>query len=71
MRVPRTLSVLLFVVMLLAIPSGPGTPAQQEPAGTSPTGESGAATPGEEELEEFIPTEKVSADSAISFPVDI
>ena len=27
--------------------------------------------PGDEGLEEFVPSEKVSADSSISFPVDI
>ncbi len=29
------------------------------------------AKPGDEGLEEYVPSEKVSADSSISFPVDI
>jgi len=54
----KVLSLLLFLALLLATPAGPGaaqTPEQSE----------------EEALEEFVPSEKVPADSAISFPVDI
>ena len=49
---------LLFLLMALAALPGPEAPAQ------SPAGQ-------EEELETFVPTEKLPADSAISFPVDI
>ena len=53
---------LLFVCLLASTPAGPQTPATEEES---------TALPQEEELEEFIPSEKVPADSAISFPVDI
>jgi hypothetical protein len=56
--------IVILVVALLATPGGFGT----DPSDTA------ASEPGEkwqEELEEFIPSEEVSADSAISFPVDI
>jgi len=61
----------LFVFALLLI--GPETPAE-DPA------QDGLTTPVEEpleppfeseDLETFVPTEKLTADSAISFPVDI
>ena len=66
----KVLSILLFLALLLATPAGPG--AAQTPAPPA-TEESEAATTASEEeaLEEFIPSEEVSADSAISFPVDI
>jgi hypothetical protein len=69
----KLLSVLLFLVLLLATPVGPGA-AQAPP--TTPESESGevaeeAELSEEEALEEFVPSEEVPADSAISFPVDI
>ncbi len=49
---------LIFALLLLALVlRGPDTPAQDPPEG--------------EPLERFVPTEKLPADSAISFPVDI
>lgn len=50
----------LFLLFLLALVLGP-SPAAQD------AGREGAA----DELETFVPTEKLPADSAISFPVDI
>jgi len=56
----KILSVLLFLTLLLASPAGPGVAqAPEQPAAE------------EKALKEFIPSEKVPADSAISFPVDI
>jgi len=52
----------LCICLLASTPAGPQTRATED----EPTG-----LPQEEELEEFIPTEEVPADSAISFPVDI
>ena len=51
----------LFALLLVLAPAGPGhTPTAQEQAEEEP-----------EELETFVPSEKLPADSAISFPVDI
>jgi hypothetical protein len=62
----KILTALLFVVVLTATPAGPRPPDPEEPA---PQEDPTAAI--QEELEEFVPTEEVPADSAISFPVDI
>ena len=62
-------SVLIVLVLtLITTPNAPhsadGAAAQgQEAASESPAIE--------EELEEFVPSEEISADKAISFPVDI
>lgn len=62
----RVLTAVLILIMLAAAPAG-GASEQ-----ASAEGEQGQETPvSEEELEEFVPTEEVPADSAISFPVDI
>jgi hypothetical protein len=72
----RILSVLLFLALLAATPAGPRAERDSaqaaEGAGQSetPPQTEGSST-AEEELEEFVPTEELSADSAISFPVDI
>jgi hypothetical protein len=64
----RSLIVLLVFSVVFASPAGTG------PAGDRPDSARGP-TPGgavvEERLEEFIPSEEISADRAISFPVDI
>ncbi len=60
----------LFLIALLSI--GPETPAADpgQPPGEPPA--AAAEPPGDgEPLETFEPTEKLSADSAVSFPVDI
>jgi hypothetical protein len=62
----RILIVLLFVGLAATVPAGPQGRLPSEP--TDPTT---AAAPGTEALEEFVPSEEVSADKAISFPVDI
>ena len=54
----RILVVLTLVVFLSAVPVGTEAP-EGDPPGT------------EEALEEFIPSEKVSAEGALAFPVDI
>ena len=52
----------LFVLLLLALVlASPDTPAQD------PAGDEAPAEP----LETFVPSEKLPADSEISFPVDI
>jgi len=81
MKIRVSLIVLLALVAALLLLSGAGravsaaAPAvliDEPAAGESQTpaaGESPPAAAGE--LEEFIPSERVPADSAISFPVDI
>jgi hypothetical protein len=66
----KILSMLLFLTLLLASPAGPGAAqAPEEPA--TEESEAARAAAEQEALEEFVPSEKVPADSAISFPVDI
>ncbi len=52
----KALLFLLLLVLALVV-VGPSLPAQDEAA--------------QEELETFVPSEEIPADSAISFPVDI
>jgi len=52
---------LLLATLLLVLAASPTGPPTDTPATTS----------SDEELEEFIPSEELPADSAISFPVDI
>ena len=66
----KTLSVLLFLALLLATPAGPGA-AQTPEKPAAEENEAARAAAEEEALREFVPSEKVPADSAISFPVDI
>ncbi len=68
----------LTLVILALISIGPDTPADdpgqaaQEPPATTEAPEAEAGEPlAGEPLETFEPTEKLSADSAVSFPVDI
>ena len=56
--------IVILIVALLATPGGFGTDPSDTPA-------SEQEEKWQEELEEFIPSEEVPADSAISFPVDI
>ena len=66
----KILSVLLFLTLLLASPAGPGAAqAPEQPAAEE--NEAARAAAEEKALKEFIPSERVPADSAISFPVDI
>ena len=62
---------LVLVVLVLLAPVGSdgrvlGDASQAEPSGGGESGEES-----DEPLIDFIPSEEVSADSAISFPVDI
>ena len=52
----------ILITLLVTAPAGPA-------GGSAPAGKDVPAD--DEELEEFVPSEKISADSAISFPVDI
>jgi hypothetical protein len=49
----------------------PPAPASAPPAAPTPTPPAAPATTPGPELEEFVPTEKVPADEAVAFPVDI
>ena len=66
MKIRVSLIVLLALVAVALLLSGAGLSAGQS---GSPSGESPPPATGE--LEEFVPSERVPADSAISFPVDI
>ena len=56
----------IVTLALLAVPGGAGSaPETETPAETE------RQKAWEEEMEEFLPSEEVPADSAISFPVDI
>lgn len=56
-----SLAILLAVLLILGPSSTAEDPAPQAASGVAP----------EEEDDTFIPSEKVPADSALSFPVDI
>jgi len=67
-----------MLVVLLALVAAPLHPADTPaPTDAGPPSDGGVAEPGrtreelEEELDEFVPSEDLPADSAISFPVDI
>jgi hypothetical protein len=72
----RTRAVVVALLMLVAMPSAATQAAGAEatqageppaPAGQQPRPESEAAAP----VTTFTPTEKIQADSVVSFPVDI
>ncbi len=62
----KTRLIAILTVALLAIPSGSGSDPETE---TPAKAEREKAW--EEQMEDFLPSEKVPADSSISFPVDI
>ncbi len=62
----RIVVVLLLLAVLFATPVG--TDRARAQAGISAGAEQSEQ---EEELDEFVPSEEISADRAISFPVDI
>jgi hypothetical protein len=66
----KILVTLLLLLVLFAAPTGIDGSQQEAP---EPGGESspGATAAPEEQLEEFVPSEEISADKAISFPTDI
>lgn len=59
---PKLIPRLILATLLAAAALGP------EPAAARPAQE---PAPAPEDLEEFVPTEQVEADDAVSFPVDI
>lgn len=63
----KAIVILLMLCVLFAAPMGTES-AQQE--SDSPRKESAAVDP-QDRLEEFVPSEEISADSAIAFPTDI
>jgi len=60
---------LLGLVGLAAIASAGDQAAPPTPAPAAPAAPAAAPTPGD--IEDFVPSEKVSADDAVAFPVDI
>jgi len=56
----RFLVAVVFLLILVTGPAGSGAAAQER-----------GAAGDEETLEEFEPSEEISADTAVSFPVDI
>jgi len=73
----KTRVMAIVIIALLAAPSGSGsdpqTPATDEEPQPGTPQEQGQEPqqPSEDELEEFVPSEEVSPDLSISFPVDI
>jgi hypothetical protein len=65
----------LFLAVLLAACLGPGGPvhgaAAPDPSPLPQASPTPAPPPSPDPLEEFVPHEKVPADSAVAFPVDI
>ena len=61
--------ILLVLCILFAAPMG--TESGQQESESQQTDAGAAAEDPEEQLEEFVPSEKISADRAISFPTDI
>jgi hypothetical protein len=60
---------LLLLLMLALVATTPNAPRSAEAPAASQ--ESGTQQTTDDELEEFVPSEEISADKAISFPVDI
>ena len=60
----------VVTLALLATPSGSGSAPETETETETPA-ETKKQKAWEEEMEDFLPSEEVPADSAISFPVDI
>ncbi len=69
----KSIFFLFFALLILALASiGPDTPADDPgQAAQEPPAPAGTPEAEDEPLETFEPTEKLSADSAVSFPVDI
>jgi hypothetical protein len=59
---------LLLGLAVAAAAGAAGDPAAAQPP---PPPASPAAPPPADDIEDFVPSEKVSADEAVSFPVDI
>ena len=65
----KAIVILLVLCILFAAPMG--TESGQQESESQQTDVGAAAEDPEEQLEEFVPSEKISADRAISFPTDI
>ena len=65
----KAIVILLLMSILFAVPVGTGSAGQGAEADREQEG--GSSSPPEERLEEFVPSEEISADRAISFPTDI
>jgi hypothetical protein len=59
----RTILIATLVLLLSVAPVGTGTPQSSSTPETT--------APPEEDLEEFVPSEKIRADRSVSYPVDI
>jgi hypothetical protein len=71
----RIVLFLALAALVLTFPLVTGSqdekPAEQTDAANSAKAEAEAKAAAEADLERFVPTEELSADSAVSFPVDI
>jgi hypothetical protein len=63
----RASAILLLLCVLFSVPVGTGSAEQA----TDTASQEAAGASAEEQLEEFVPSEEISADRAISFPTDI
>jgi hypothetical protein len=64
---PLTRTLLLALAAASAIGASGDPPPQQAPAGPPAVRRSGPA----DDIEDFVPTQKVRADDAVAFPTDI
>jgi hypothetical protein len=69
----RLLRITLAALLLMLASAGPPSrlDAQEPPAPAPPAGPAPAGPSAHDPLEEFVPREKVEADSIVTFPVDI
>jgi hypothetical protein len=65
----KTIVILLVLSILFAAPVG--TESGQQESDSRQAGTGVASEDAQEQLEEFVPSEEISADRAISFPTDI
>ena len=65
----KAIVILLALCLLFAAPMG--TESAQQESGSQGEESAAPAVDPQDRLEEFVPSEEISADSAISFPTDI
>jgi len=65
----KAIVILLLLCVLFAAPMG--TESAQQESDSQPEESAAVAADPQERLEEFVPSEQISADSAIAFPTDI
>jgi hypothetical protein len=68
---PETIMIRNLAVLVLLLLVSMALIAFSGPAGTSASPQEAEAPAEGEQLEDFVPSEEVPADSAVSFPVDI